>query len=198
MIGEQVASEWATCRGYYSCRTVLLLYCSLLHYESVMSGFLSTWVGLLSNWAGLVWEVWSGHETRWAYFWMGWAYFRERGLSKIRRPPSLSSHLISWAYFQEPTVHQCSQTAKKPLDFLARRAPNSVCYSSIPYRNQQVVEDFRHKRWWKKNKQHPKPFTLRTLIKVDKLLVFFLFLRLCVVLLLHRTWPVTCSTLKAT
>ena len=45
-IGEQVASEQATCRGYYSCCTVLLLYCSLLHYKSVMSGFLSTWVGL--------------------------------------------------------------------------------------------------------------------------------------------------------
>jgi len=26
---------------------------------------------------------------------MGWAYFRERGFSKIRPPPSLSSHLIS-------------------------------------------------------------------------------------------------------
>jgi len=43
-IGEQVASKRATCRGYYSCRTVLLLYCSLLHYKSVMSGFLSTWM----------------------------------------------------------------------------------------------------------------------------------------------------------
>ena len=51
-IGEQVASdqsEWATCRGYYSCSTVLLLYCSLLHCKSVMSGFLSTWVGLFSG-----------------------------------------------------------------------------------------------------------------------------------------------------
>ena len=34
-------SERATCRGYCSCCTVLLLYCSLLHYKSVMSGFLS-------------------------------------------------------------------------------------------------------------------------------------------------------------
>ena len=46
-------SERATCRGYCSCCTVLLLYCSLLHYKSVMSGFLSTWVGLLSNWVSL-------------------------------------------------------------------------------------------------------------------------------------------------
>ena len=56
MIGEQVASERserATCRSYYSCCTVLLLYCSLLHYKSVLSGFLSTWVGLLSNGVGL-------------------------------------------------------------------------------------------------------------------------------------------------
>ena len=52
-IGEQVAIERATCRGYYSCCTVWLLYCSLFHYKSVMSGFLSTWVGLLSNGVGL-------------------------------------------------------------------------------------------------------------------------------------------------
>jgi len=32
----------------------LLLYCSLLHYKSVMSGFLSTCVGLLSNGVGLL------------------------------------------------------------------------------------------------------------------------------------------------
>ena len=32
-----------------SCCTVLLLYCSLLHYKSVMSGFLNTWVGLFSG-----------------------------------------------------------------------------------------------------------------------------------------------------
>ena len=34
--GEQVESErseWATCTGYYSCCTVLLLFCSLLHYK---------------------------------------------------------------------------------------------------------------------------------------------------------------------
>ena len=53
-IGEQVASERATCRGSYSCCTVFLLYCSLLHYKSVMSRFLSTWVGLLSNRVGLL------------------------------------------------------------------------------------------------------------------------------------------------
>jgi len=56
-IGEQVANKWserATCRGYDSCCTVLLLYCSLLHYKSVMSGFLSTCVGLLSNGVGLL------------------------------------------------------------------------------------------------------------------------------------------------
>jgi len=37
-----------------SCCTVLLLYCSLLHYISVTSGFLSTWIGLLSDRVGLV------------------------------------------------------------------------------------------------------------------------------------------------
>ena len=37
-----------------SCCTVLLLYCSLLHYISVMSGFMSTWMGLLSDRVGLV------------------------------------------------------------------------------------------------------------------------------------------------
>ena len=50
-IGKQVASErseQATCRGYYSCCTVLL-YCLLLHYKSVMYGFLSPWVGLFSG-----------------------------------------------------------------------------------------------------------------------------------------------------
>jgi len=56
MIGEQVTSkqsEQGTCTGYYSCCTVLLLYCSLLHYKSVLSVFVSTWVGLLSNGVGL-------------------------------------------------------------------------------------------------------------------------------------------------
>ena len=55
--GEQVASKQsqrATCRGYYSCCALLLRFCSLLHYKSVMSGFLSTWVGLLSNRVGLL------------------------------------------------------------------------------------------------------------------------------------------------
>jgi len=41
-------------RGCYSGCTVLLLFCSLLHYRPVMSGFLSTWVGLLSNKVGLL------------------------------------------------------------------------------------------------------------------------------------------------
>ena len=75
-IREQVASkwsEWATCRSYYSCCTVLL-YCSLLHYNLL---YLDFWV------------------LGWAYFWMGWAYFRERWFLKIRPPPSLSSHLGS-------------------------------------------------------------------------------------------------------
>ena len=86
--GEQVAdeqSERPTCRGYYSCCTVLLLFCLLLNDKSVMSGFLSTWVGLVSTVVGL----WS------AYFRMGWAYFLERGFSKICPPPSFSSQLTS-------------------------------------------------------------------------------------------------------
>ena len=66
--GEQIASEQATGRGYDSCCTVLLLFHSLLHYKSVLSGFLSIWVGL---------------------------YFQERGFTKIRPPPSLRSHLSS-------------------------------------------------------------------------------------------------------
>jgi len=60
---EGLLREWARvaskrsellCSGYYSCSTVLLLYCSLLHYKSVVSGFLSPWVGLLSNRVGLL------------------------------------------------------------------------------------------------------------------------------------------------
>ena len=56
MNGEQVASERAICRGHYSCCTVLLLFCSLLHYKSVMSGFLSgptfKWGGPTFKWGG--------------------------------------------------------------------------------------------------------------------------------------------------
>jgi len=44
MIGEQVASEILV---EFTILAVLFC-CSLLHYRSVMSGFLSTWVGLLS------------------------------------------------------------------------------------------------------------------------------------------------------
>ena len=43
-IGEQVASEWseqATCRGYYSWCTDLLLYCSLLHFWFLIFEYLS-------------------------------------------------------------------------------------------------------------------------------------------------------------
>ena len=55
-VGMIRSSKWtkqATCRGYNSCCTVVLLYCSLLHFKSVMSGYLSTWVDLLSNRVGL-------------------------------------------------------------------------------------------------------------------------------------------------
>ena len=54
MIGEQVASAQTTCRGYYSCCTLLLLPFFLIHYKSAMSGFLSTRVGLLLNGLGLL------------------------------------------------------------------------------------------------------------------------------------------------
>ena len=47
----------------------------LIHYKSVMSGFLGTWVGLLLNGVGLFW--------------------RERVLENIPTPPALSSHLSS-------------------------------------------------------------------------------------------------------
>jgi len=66
-IREQVTSEWskrATCRGYYSCCTDLLPFCSLLHYKS---GFLSTWMGLVSNGVGL--------------------FLRERVLKNMPTPP---------------------------------------------------------------------------------------------------------------
>jgi len=36
-----LSCEQGTCRSYYSCCTVLLLYSSLLHYKPVMFGFLS-------------------------------------------------------------------------------------------------------------------------------------------------------------
>ena len=58
MIGEQVASkqiEQATCRGYDSCCTVLLITLQICY-------------------------VWIFDDL----FWMGWAYFWERGFSKIR------------------------------------------------------------------------------------------------------------------
>ena len=84
MIVKQVASKWseqATCRSYYSCCTVLLLYCSLLYCKSVMSGFLSTWVGLLSKRVVL---LSNGVDLFW-----------ERGFLKICPPPALSSHISS-------------------------------------------------------------------------------------------------------
>jgi len=74
MISEQVASEQsrrATCRRYYSCCTVLLLFCLLLHYKSVMSEYL-------------------GEPT---FEWGGPTF--ERGFSKIHPSPSLSSHSSS-------------------------------------------------------------------------------------------------------
>jgi len=61
-IGEQVASEQSkrgTCRGYYLCCTVLMLFCLLLHYKS---------------------EYLGGPKG-------GGGYFRDRGFSKIRPPP---------------------------------------------------------------------------------------------------------------
>jgi len=83
-IGEQVASEQskrseqATCRSYYSCCTVLLLSCSLLHYKSRI---LSTWVSLPSNRVGVLSN--------------GVGLFsRERVLDNTPTP-SLSSHLSS-------------------------------------------------------------------------------------------------------
>ena len=89
--GEQVAGErskQATCRGYYSCCTVLLLFGLLLNDKSVMSGF---WV---LGWA--YFQLWRAYFQLWrAYFRMGWAYFRERGFSKICPPPSFSSQLTS-------------------------------------------------------------------------------------------------------
>jgi len=48
-IGEQVASELLVEVTILA----VLFCCSLLHYKSAMSGFLSTWVGLLSNGVGL-------------------------------------------------------------------------------------------------------------------------------------------------
>ena len=72
-IGEQVASEQVTCRCYYSCCTVLLLFCSLLYTLQIC------YVWVLGR----------------AYFRMGWAYFWERGFSKICPSLSLSSHLSS-------------------------------------------------------------------------------------------------------
>ena len=48
-IGEQVASKVLVEVTILA----VLFCCSLLHYESAMSGFLSTWVGLLSIRAGL-------------------------------------------------------------------------------------------------------------------------------------------------
>jgi len=56
VIGEQVANKQATCRGYYSCCTVLLLFWSLLHYK--------------------ICYVWV----------LGWTYYRERGFSKNAHP----------------------------------------------------------------------------------------------------------------
>jgi len=100
---EQVASEQATCRGYYSCCTVLLLYCSF-HYYIMNLLCLDFWV--------LGWPYfskgWAFFQVEWAYFWMVWAYFRERGFSKIRPPPSLSSHLSSlpMGVFREPMVFE--------------------------------------------------------------------------------------------
>jgi len=87
MIREQVASErseQAACRDYWSCCTDLaVLFCCytlLLHYKSVMSGFLSTWVGLLSN-------------RRPIFEWGGPIFGRV--FLKICPPPFLSSHLSS-------------------------------------------------------------------------------------------------------
>ena len=90
-IEEQVArkrSERATCRGYYSCCTVLLLYCSLLHYKSDMSGFLSTWVGLLSNRVDLL-------SNRVGVLSNPVDLFLGERVLEIRPPPSLSRYLSS-------------------------------------------------------------------------------------------------------
>jgi len=74
LIREQVASKWnkrAICRGHYSCYTVLLLFCSLIHHKYIMSWFLSTWVGLLSNMV--------------AYFKWGGPIFKRKGSWKYAR-----------------------------------------------------------------------------------------------------------------
>ena len=44
------SSKRATCTGYCSCCTVLLLFCSLLHYKSVLSEYLG---GPTFEWDGL-------------------------------------------------------------------------------------------------------------------------------------------------
>ena len=90
-IWEQVASkqsERATCIGYYSCCTVLLLYCWLLHYKSVMFGFLSALVSLLSNRVDLLSNRVDLLSNRVGLLLNGVSlFFWERGLLKIRPPP---------------------------------------------------------------------------------------------------------------
>ena len=85
MIGAQAASERSeqtTCRGYY-----ILLYC----FAAIL--FVITlhirYVRIFEYLDGTTFRL--GGPS----FELGWAYFQERGFSKICPPPSLSCHLSS-------------------------------------------------------------------------------------------------------
>ena len=76
------------------------IFCFLLHYKSVMSRFLSTWVGLLSNRVDLL-------SNRVGLLLNGVCQFSGEVVLENAPTPSLSSTSVHrpWAYFRETAVH---------------------------------------------------------------------------------------------
>jgi len=119
----------------------------VLYYKSVTSGFLSTWLGLLSNRVGLLLN--------------GVGLFQERGSSKIRPGPTLSSHLCSlpMGVFSRAYSKMCHQKLSTlqtcfPITVGCGEVHHQVSLESVCWQCHDFSTDINHTRFSNRIHRH--------------------------------------------